>query len=72
MKRRLWDEAHESDAAADELERKRLAKAAAAKVLKDCLLCDEEGWVLNPDRTPVEPGVRCTHNPDSSSKEAVR
>lgn len=72
MKRREWDEAHADLAAADELERKRLAKAAAAKVLKDCLLCDEEGWVLGPDGTIADPSRHCTHNPESSSKEAVR
>lgn len=72
MKRREWDEANADLAAADELERKRLAKAAAAKVLKDCLLCDEEGWVLGPDGTIADPSRHCTHNPESSSKEAVR
>lgn len=72
MKRREWDESHADLAAADELERKRLAKAAAAKVLKDCLLCDEEGWVLGPDGTIADPSRHCTHNPESSSKEAVR
>ncbi|TDZ92109.1 hypothetical protein CCUG60885_04223 [Mycobacteroides salmoniphilum] len=71
--RREWDEANADFVAADELERKRAAKAAAAKALKDCDLCDSAGWVLGPDRAPIEPGVLCTaHNPDSGSKEAVR
>lgn len=72
MNRRKWDKANAGSLAADELEHKRLAKAAAAKALKDCRLCDEKGWVLGPDGTIADPSRHCTHNPESSSKEAVR
>ncbi|WP_204985574.1 hypothetical protein [Mycobacteroides franklinii] len=58
-RRREWDEAHADVAAADELERKRAAKAATAQALRDCPLCDSEGWTLGSDGTPVEPGVKC-------------
>ena len=26
-----------------------------------CRSCDPCGWKLGPDRTPIEPAVRCTH-----------
>lgn len=56
MRRREWDESHE----ADDLEHKRLARAAALKAQHDCQLCDEYGWLLSEDGTPVEPPVKCT------------
>lgn len=58
--RREWDEAHAEHSAADELERKRVAKAATAQGLRDCPLCDAAGWVLGADGTPVDPGMKCT------------
>jgi hypothetical protein len=60
-RRREWDEKHEALVQADELDRKRTAKAAASVALRDCLLCDEGGWVLGPDNKPIEPAVKCTH-----------
>lgn len=47
-------------AALDELDRKRTAKAAAAKAQRDCDRCDEDGWLLGDDGTPVEPAMKCT------------
>jgi hypothetical protein len=47
-------------AALDELEQKRTAKAAAMKAQTDCCHCDEDGWLLGDDGTPVEPAVKCT------------
>lgn len=60
MRRRKWDEAHAAQAEADELERKRAAKSAALQDRRDCPLCDDDGWLLSPDGTPVEPATRCT------------
>lgn len=48
---------------ADELEAKRAAKVTAAQTLTDCPLCDEEGWLLDADGLPVEPAVKCDHQP---------
>lgn len=59
MRRRKWDEKHAELAAADELQRKRDEKAAATAALRDCQLCDEEGWVLGSDGKPAEPAVKC-------------
>lgn len=57
--RRLWDEANEDQLKADELQRKRDEKAAAADALKNCRLCDSQGWLIGPDGTPVEPATKC-------------
>lgn len=58
--RRLWDEANADRLKADELTRKRDEKAAAAAALKNCRMCDEKGWLLGSDGTPVEPAAKCT------------
>ena len=60
--RREWDKHHAAELEADELERRRAAKSADMRALAECTTCDEFGWLLGPDRTPVEPGVRCTHH----------
>ncbi|GJJ22307.1 hypothetical protein [Mycolicibacterium mageritense] len=64
-RRRKWDEAHAEAAARDELEHKRTERAAAARVLKACRLCDDGGWLLDTDGTPVEPAVKCPHSQDA-------
>lgn len=61
MRRREWDEAHAAQAESDDLERRRAAKAAATQTLAACQLCDEYGWTLGPDRTPMEPPRKCPH-----------
>ncbi|WP_142926749.1 hypothetical protein [Mycobacterium marinum] len=58
--RRQWDEDHAAKIKADELDRRREAKAAAQQALHDCRLCDEYGWLLGEDGTPVEPPMKCT------------
>lgn len=60
-RRREWDESAARQVESDELERRRAAKAAAAQALLICKLCDEYGWVLGPDGTPVEPPEKCKH-----------
>jgi len=42
-----------------------IAKAAHEERLSaigQCRRCDPCGWKLGPDRTPIDPAVRCTHN----------
>lgn len=51
-------------------ESRRRAEAAEAAE-RNCQLCDE-GWVLGPDRTPIEPGVRCTHRRCSCGAPLIR
>lgn len=48
---------------ADETRRQLLRAEAAeaeAKAARDCTRCDE-GWLLGPDRLPLEPAIRCNH-----------
>lgn len=59
MLRRKWDEEHAAEIEADELDRRRTARAAAARAVTECRLCDDAGWLLGADGTPVEPSVRC-------------
>lgn len=59
MRRREWDEQHAERTAADDLNRKRLERAAATKARDDCTMCDGDGWLLGSDGTPVEPAVKC-------------
>jgi hypothetical protein len=56
--RDAWDEQHVATLAAAEAER-RLARA---RELADCTGCDEYGWVLDENRQPIEPAVRCRHD----------
>lgn len=58
-RRRKWDEANADRLARDELEHKRAQRATAAQALKDCPLCDDAGWTLGTDGTPIEPAVKC-------------
>ena len=37
------------------------ARRERAAVIRACRRCDPSGWLLGPDRTPIEPAVRCTH-----------
>lgn len=47
------------------MSRRRAAEQAAreqrASAIRQCRRCDPCGWRLGPDRTPIEPAVRCTH-----------
>ncbi len=60
-RRRRWDETHAAAVQADELERRRADKTAAAQVLAKCPSCDDSGWLLAADGTPAEPALRCRH-----------
>lgn len=60
-RRREWDENYAEQAKADELERRRQARTAAAQRRRNCPACDEDGWLLSPDGTPAEPAVKCKH-----------
>lgn len=60
MRRRKWDDENAEYVAADELEQKRAARAAALKAQLECPHCDEEGWVVGDDGKPVEPAVKCS------------
>lgn len=60
--RREWDEANADRLAADELERKRAEKTAAAQALKDCPLCDSDGWARDSEGAPT---IKCTHQRES-------
>jgi hypothetical protein len=56
------------------MSRDRAIEQAARKqrlsAIDRCRACDPTGWKLAPDRTPIEPAVRCTHNAPTPS--AVR
>lgn len=39
----------------------RAAREQRASAIRQCRRCDPCGWQLGPDRTPIEPAVRCTH-----------
>lgn len=55
----------------NELDAKRRQRQAAIAALRDCPLCDEHGWVLGADGTPVEPGSKCTaHGQESRELDA--
>lgn len=60
-RRREWDQQHDEQIHADELERKRAAKATAAQARRECERCDEDGWLLAADGTPAEPAIKCNH-----------
>lgn len=49
--------------AAEALARERRRRAANVTVRDQCALCDEAGWLLADDGTPVEPARRCDHRP---------
>lgn len=38
------------------------AREQRLSAIDRCRACDPCGWRLGPDRTPIEPAVRCTHN----------
>lgn len=54
------------------MSRRRAIEQAAREerlaAIRRCRRCDPSGWQLGPDRTPIEPARRCTHN----SPPAVR
>lgn len=58
-RRREWDDAHQAQVEADELNAKRTAKAAAIQARHECRFCDDDGWLLGADRTPADPAVKC-------------
>lgn len=37
----------------------RAAREERLSAIRRCRRCDPNGWRLGPDRTPVEPAVRC-------------
>lgn len=39
----------------------RAAREERASAIRRCRRCDPCGWRLGPDRTPIEPAVRCDH-----------
>jgi hypothetical protein len=59
MRRREWDEQNAATFQADELERKRSVRAAVTQARLDCPHCDDDGWALGEDGTPLDPAVRC-------------
>jgi hypothetical protein len=59
MRRRRWDEKYADQVEADELELRRRWKAIEAEALRDCLHCDDDGWILAEDGTPAEPAMKC-------------
>lgn len=61
MRRREWDEQHAERSEADELDRRRAAKAAAVEARQKCAMCDDDGWALADDGTPQDPAVKCQH-----------
>lgn len=62
--RREWDEIEAALAEIDELDAKRRQRAVDLAALANCPLCDEEGWLLGDDGTPVEPSMKCVqHRP---------
>lgn len=34
---------------------------ARMAAIRGCRRCDPSGWLLGPDRTPIDPAVRCDH-----------
>lgn len=47
------------------MSRRRLDEQAAqeerASAIRRCRRCDEAGWKLGTDRTPIDPAIRCRH-----------
>ncbi len=37
------------------------AREERLSAIRRCRRCDPCGWRLGPDRTPIEPAVRCDH-----------
>ncbi|SEH79581.1 hypothetical protein SAMN04489835_4231 [Mycolicibacterium rutilum] len=52
------------------MSRRRVIEKAAreerASAIRRCRRCDPCGWLLGPDRTPIDPAVRCTHRTPTS------
>ncbi|WP_348733463.1 hypothetical protein [uncultured Mycolicibacterium sp.] len=46
------------------------ARAARSAAIRACRRCDPSGWRLGPDRTPVDPAVRCDHGAPATSRSA--
>jgi hypothetical protein len=38
------------------------AREARMAAIRACRSCDPCGWQLGPDRTPIDPAIRCTHD----------
>ncbi|OBJ63258.1 hypothetical protein [Mycobacterium asiaticum] len=47
------------------------AREERASAIRRCRRCDPCGWRLGPDRTPIEPAVRCDHGAPATPR-AVR
>lgn len=65
---RQWDEHQAATTEADDLERRRAAKAAAETARAACCRCAGGGWILDTDGTPLEPAVRCDHQPQANTR----
>lgn len=37
------------------------ARVERLAAIQRCRRCDPCGWQLGPDRTPIDPAIRCTH-----------
>lgn len=66
--RREWDKDHAEALAADEVARRRADRAAATEALANCRHCRGSGWLLDDDGTPVDPAIRCTHQPQAAAR----
>ena len=58
-RRRRWDDKYGPEIEADELERQRRKRTALAEAQRDCVHCDDDGWILGEDGTPAEPAMKC-------------
>lgn len=47
-------------------------RAARAKAIRRCRMCDPRGWRYGPDGLPVEPAVRCDHGTAVTAPPAAR
>lgn len=45
------------------------AREARSSAIRRCDRCDPCGWQLGPDRTPIDPAIRCTHNSPSAAAD---
>ena len=59
MRRRRWDEKYADAVQADELDALRRRRAAEAEAQRECIHCDDDGWILAEDGTPAEPAMKC-------------
>ena len=59
-RRREWDEKNAAALEADQLEQQRRKRAAIADAQRECLHCDDEGWLIDEATGElVEPAMKC-------------